>query len=126
MRESKTHTRTIIATSAGEKSTGELVAIEFGSRERSKRAGVTALKCLGCTLVCLFIPGAHFVLVPLGLLLTPVITFFVWRVPTKIVSAKVTCPKCGGTVQVLTMQERYPLFETCATCHREVVVTATP
>jgi len=123
MLESKTHTRVVTATSSEETTTGELLAVEFGSRERWKRAVVTALKCLGCTLVCLFIPGAHFILVPLGLLLTPVVAFIIWRVRTKILSAKVTCPKCGGTVQVLTMQERYPLYETCAACHREVSIT---
>jgi predicted RNA-binding Zn-ribbon protein involved in translation (DUF1610 family) len=123
MLESKTHTRVVTATSSGEHTTGELIAVEFGTRERSKRAMLTALKCLGCTLVCLFIPGAHFILVPLGLLLTPVVTFFVWRVRTKILSAKIACPKCGGTVQVLTMQERYPLYETCSSCHREIAIT---
>jgi hypothetical protein len=123
MLESKTHTRTVSVKSAGETSTGDLVAVEFGSRERSKRAIVTALKCLGVTTVCLFIPGAHFILVPLGLLLTPVISFLAWRVKTKIVSAAIKCPKCGGTVQVLTMQERYPLYETCGSCHREVSIT---
>lgn len=124
MLESKTHERTVVATSAGENSSGELVVVEFGSRERSKRAILTALKSLGVTTVCLFIPGAHFILVPLGLLLTPLFAFLIWRVRTKIVSAKIGCPKCGSPVQVLTMQERYPLYETCGVCHREIAITA--
>jgi hypothetical protein len=123
MTHSTVYTRTVVSKFSETSAPGTLEVIEFGQRDRLKRGAVTALKCLGVTLVCLCIPGAHFVLVPLGLLLTPVIVFIVARIPTKILSSKVSCPKCHALLAVLSTKERYPLYENCSACHREITIT---
>lgn len=83
-----------------------------------------AAKCLALTILCVAIPGAHFILVPLGLLVvTPGMTVYAWRVRTKIVSAKIECPKCNAALNVLTTQEQYPFYENCPSCHRQVTLT---
>ncbi|MEY4668983.1 MAG: hypothetical protein RL518_1682 [Pseudomonadota bacterium] len=118
------HTRTILATSNQSTTNGTMEVLEFSEQGRVKRAWLTALKCLGATALCVLIPGAHFVLVPLGLLVvTPLMTVYTLRVKTKIVSASIDCPACHKPLNVLTSQERYPIYENCSSCHRQVTLT---
>ena len=122
MRTGPIHTRNVI-TSYGESSAqGSLTVKEFSSRERTMRGVRAAGTCLGVTLACVLIPAAHFVLVPLGLLLTPVIVWIMVKVRTQILSAQVTCPQCAVALNVLTTQERFPMYETCSQCRRQIVV----
>ncbi len=122
MTHSTIHTRSVLSTFSEASAPGTVEVIEFSQGDRVKRGVSTALKCLGVTLVCLFIPGAHFILVPLGLLLTPVIVLMVARIPTKILSSNVSCPKCCVPLAILSTKERYPLYENCSTCHREIMI----
>lgn len=118
-------TRTVIATSSGSTTCGAIEVLEFSRQARMKRALVMGAACLGATALCVAIPGAHFVLVPLGLLVvTPLMTLYTFRVKTKIVSARIECPKCHAQLNVLTSQERYPLYENCASCLRQVSITS--
>lgn len=118
------HTRTIIATSNEATTRGTMEVLEFSEQGRVKRAWLMALKCLGATALCVLIPVAHFILVPLGLLVvTPIMTLYTFRVKTKIVCAKITCPACHSPLNVLTSQERYPIYENCSSCHRQIALT---
>ncbi len=118
------HTRTIIA-SANEKTThGTMEVLEFSDQGRVKRAWMMALTCLGATVLCVFIPVAHFFLVPLGILVvTPIMTIYTFRMKTKILSASITCPACNKPLTVLTSQEQYPIYENCSSCHRQITLT---
>lgn len=101
-----------------------MTVLEFSDQARVRRAATMVAKCLGITVLCVFIPGAHFILVPLGLLVvTPLMTFYTFRVKTKIVSATIECPKCHVPLNVLTSQEQYPMYENCSSCHRQIAIT---
>ena len=118
------HTRKILATSNETTTHGTMEVLEFSEQGRVKRAWMMALKCLGATVLCVFIPVAHFFLVPLGLLVvTPIMTIYTFRVKTKILSAKVDCPACHKPLNVLTNQEQYPIYENCSSCHRQIALT---
>lgn len=123
MTHSVIHTRKVIAKFAEDSTEGTLSVIEFGAEDRTKRGVLTTLKCLGVTLIALCIPGAHFVLVPLSLLLSPFIVIAVIRVKTKILSSQIQCPKCKATLQVLSSKENYPLYENCTGCHRAISIS---
>ena len=124
MESGDTREHTIVAKSGDAESSGSLTVVYFSPRQRIIRALKAATKCLCGTTLCVFIPGAHFILVPLGLLIvTPVISLWVYLATTKIVSAAVGCPKCQSPLRVLTTQERYPMYENCALCHRQAIIT---
>jgi hypothetical protein len=123
MHHTTSHVRTIVAMSSESSTHGTMEVLEFSEQGRMKRALTMGAKCLGITALCIFIPGAHFVLVPLGLLVvTPLMTLYTFRVKTKIVSAKIECPKCHAPLNVLTSQEQYPMYENCSSCHRQITV----
>jgi len=117
-------THQIVAHSAGEMSRGTIEALHFGEEVRLMRSLKAAGICVVVACVCLCIPGAHFVLVPTTVLLSPFIIYRVHKQTTKIVTATIECPKCHKQLGVLSSQEKYPLFENCASCHREVRIDA--
>jgi hypothetical protein len=124
MHHTTSHTRAIVATSSGATTQGTLEVLEFSEQGRMKRALIMAAKCLGITALCVAIPGAHFILVPLGLIVvTPLMALYTFRVKTKIVAAKIECPKCHAQLNVLSSQENYPMYENCSSCHRQVSIT---
>jgi hypothetical protein len=118
-----TQSSELIATSGDAESRGTIWVEYFTSGDRFRRATKASVKCLAVTTICGLIPGAHFILVPMGLLIvTPVVTFRAYRVRSTIVSATIDCPKCHAPITVLTTQERYPLYENCASCHRQAII----
>ncbi len=113
-------THHIVARYSEESTKGTIEALHFGEKAKLQRSLKTSLVCLGVAGVCLCIPGAHFVLVPLTLLVSPLIIYKVHSQDTKIIKAEIACPKCHKPLEVLSSQERYPLFENCGECHREI------
>ena len=75
------------------------------------------------TCFMIVLPLLHFILVPLGLLLT--IAVFILSLQTdKIISGGTgTCPSCGGTINFVRRKIKFPYFETCGACSSESQVT---
>jgi hypothetical protein len=84
-----------------------------------EKAIKTGLICFIVAALCIFIPVAHFILVPSGVILTPILALRQFRVTNAIIGASCTCAACGGELTRLSSQERYPLYETCLSCKRE-------
>jgi hypothetical protein len=112
-------TKPLVAISGERRSPGTIEVTSFGKEARLKRAAKTGAICLAITLVCVGIPGAHFILVPSMLLLTPLFVIRTYRVMSLIAKISVNCAVCGGALTSLSSQENYPLYETCLSCHRE-------
>lgn len=99
------------------------VDVKYFSRElRMEKAIKTGVFCLVATALCICIPVAHFILVPSGLILTPILALRQFRVTNAIVGASFTCAACGGQLTRLSSQEKYPLYETCLSCKRENII----
>lgn len=113
-------THHIIARYSDESTHGTIESIHFGEKARMQRSLKTAATCLLIAGGSLCIPIAHFILVPLTLLISPFIIYKVHSQSTKIIRSQLACPKCHKPLAVLSLQERYPLFENCAECHREI------
>jgi hypothetical protein len=84
-----------------------------------------ALRILGIgfllTFVFVFLPIAHFILVPLGLVLTPIIAFKVSKLETVYPNQSLICPKCSQPVQfAFSFSLTLPLDTQCDAC-REVL-----
>jgi hypothetical protein len=98
---------------------GTLEVTEFDSASRARRAGRRGAVCVLAIGVSACIPGAHFVLVPLLLVLSPILIFRAYRVSSAITNMSCACAQCGGALSSVSTTERYPLYETCVACHRE-------
>lgn len=104
---------------------GTIEVTEFDSATRVRRAGRRGIVCLLAICVGACIPGAHFVLVPLLLVLSPFLVFRAYKVCSEITGMSCTCAQCGGALSSVSTTERYPLYETCVVCHRENRITLT-
>ncbi len=97
---------------------------ELGPHERTRRAIMGLLAWWGAMVVCVFIPIAHFVLVP-GCFIMGLVTF-ARRIThgTVIASARATCPDCGAE-QALDMKGPFHGLTdiVCRKCQRSLTVT---
>lgn len=112
-------TKSVVAVSGERRSPGTIDVTSFSKEARFKRAAKTGGICLAIALVCVGIPGAHFILVPSMLLVTPFFVLRTYRVMSLIANVKANCAVCGGTLTSLSSKENYPLYETCLSCQRE-------
>ncbi|NOY71866.1 MAG: hypothetical protein GXP14_05735 [Gammaproteobacteria bacterium] len=96
----------------------------FSSTDRVGRA----LKILGiCWLIAgvtVFIPLAHFVLVPGFFIAGPVMAIMRYKVDKAAEKVAVQCPECGQNVEIqMEAQDWPPLYTYCPECNTSVQLT---
>lgn len=94
----------------------------FSSAERLRRATVRALAALVVTGVTVAIPLVHFISVPIGLIVTVIITAKAFGQESVIEGGEARCPYCGAAISLVRRPERYPFLERCGECSREATV----
>ena len=105
-----------------ERSAGTIEVTEFDSKERTRRAVKRGVICLVSIAIGVCVPGVHFVLVPLSPLLLMGTLFLIMRAyndASAITGMTIVCAQCQGSLSAISTRERYPLYETCTSCHRE-------
>jgi len=103
----------------GKPTRGTVTIHAFDREQRVRRAFVGLGKWWGVALLCVFIPVAHFVLVPSFL------AYGLWQFFQRLGTAELatdargTCPDCGAE-QLLDLAPRWraPQPVTCRQCHR--------
>lgn len=101
----------------------EIEIHELDPAMRSKRALKVAGIGFGITLFCVLIPGLHFILVPAGLIATPIVAWITYGKTALVQTTGIPCPSCGKEFRLATQPPRFPLRETCEHCHQEVTLT---
>ena len=118
MSENQTETITIKGNeSAG--NSAELYTRSFTSGERMARAGKMLAICWTLALITLFIPIAHFFLVPTFLIAGPVTAYLKYRVETVMEKAHGVCPECSKAVDIaLDPLDKLPKHTYCPDCNK--------
>ncbi len=100
-------------------SVAELHSRTFSNGERMVRAGKILAICWGLALITLFIPIAHFFLVPTFLIAGPVMAFMKYKVETVLEKAHGVCPECSQTVDIeLDPGDKLPKRTYCPACNK--------
>ncbi len=122
----ESRTEQFVLTGYGDSTTaGEATVVHFDRAERVARAGKGLAMAWGAALASVFIPVAHFLLVP-GFLLTG-LAVFVKRTRRRAVvdTVRGSCPDCRHEQAFDTSSVWHlPMHLTCANCHR--LLTASP
>lgn len=109
---------------SGTPSRGTVTLTTFDDRARLRRAGKALGVCWACAVGCIFIPVAHFFLVP-GLFLFGILQFF-QRIGTRErgTGARGACPDCG-VEQAFDLPQRWkvPQQVVCRHCQRGLKLT---
>ena len=73
-----------------------------------------------------FIPIAHFILVPLFFLAGPIAAVSAYSIERRIRKSLVVCPKCQKQSPVPEMKERWPVNDSCSHCRTQIVIDVAP
>jgi hypothetical protein len=119
---SGTSTYRALLCSFGKESVGSVTIKHLQPKERKKRMIKAAICCLGAAAITLFIPVAHFILVPSLLLSAPIVAWIAYRPTALLLSGEGKCPMCEAPMRLTQGKGASVLFETCAACHRPVEV----
>lgn len=89
---------------------------ELSLAERVKRGAVRFGATLLVAFGCVFVPLAHFILVPLALLASPVMAYLAMRRSVIILADSVKCPKCFETTEIEAGSVGWPVSMHCSKC----------
>jgi hypothetical protein len=78
--------------------------------------------CWAGALVTLFIPIAHFVLVPACLLAGPAVAWHRYQQASVVLGGTGTCPACQSDLEIVRSADRWPLEELCTQCQQQVTI----
>lgn len=86
----------LVTARSGEQNFQALQIQEWSDQDRYRRAVKSAAIGLGIAIASLFIPVAHFVLVPAALIGTPFVARFFYHQRSQIPEQKILCPHCAA------------------------------
>lgn len=98
----------------------DLSAHVFSQQERMKRALTRLFTFLGLAIVSVLIPVAHFVLVPLFLMLAPFLTVKTYKEEVVLDACTLECPECRQVTQISKSSGQWPLHNTCSHCRNRI------
>jgi len=109
-----------------EETHGSITIDHFSPPQRAANALRMGAKSLIATGLCVFIPVAHFFLVPAGLVVTVILIILTYRRTSKITEFTGSCPACGAAIELSTTSgDKWPIYEYCAKCSREITLHIT-
>jgi hypothetical protein len=107
----------------GNKTSGNANIQHWEQKERMRRA----MRALGITwgamIVSVFIPLAHFILVPALLIAGPIVANWVYKQQDMIMGGEAICPQCGKPFHIIRTTLKWPLNDTCSECHENVTIS---
>lgn len=96
---------------------GVLHYLRFNSTDRWLRALKVLLLFWLIAGITVFVPIAHFILVPSFFLAGPIMAFFTYRLDMAAKNAQVECPKCLQRVTItIEPKKRPPMYVYCPLC----------
>jgi hypothetical protein len=106
----------------GRESFGEVRVQRWSSRDRAVRAAKVWAACWALAVVSVFVPAAHFILVPAFLAAGPIAGYFTARTRSSVLGGRAPCPACGEVLLVAGGREEWPLDDVCGACRVQVVI----
>lgn len=105
-----------------QKSSCEVLLVQWDAKDRLKRASVTWLGCWVAAFFAIFLPGLHFVLVPTLLLLGPIASSLVFNQKEWVTGGQGSCPLCQSKFEISRGRAHWPLNDLCSNCGEEIRV----
>lgn len=94
----------------------------FSTSERSKRALKTLAIFWGAAIFSVFLPIAHFVLVPGFLIAGIALPFHIYGAKSIVLGGEGNCPRCNAPFVIQKSSDTWPLSDTCGECFLAVKI----
>jgi hypothetical protein len=101
---------------------GKVRVESWDKSERTKRAIKTWAGGWGLAVASVFLPGAHFILVPTFLIATPFVAYFVSKQNSVILGGESVCPYCDKPFKIEKGPQKWPLEDVCTFCQNHVII----
>jgi hypothetical protein len=99
---------------------GEITLVNNSPSERLAKALKIFFYSILATVISIFIPILHFVLVPLFLLISIAIPLFIYYKKSYIKGGTGTCPNCYADIKIKPTSNNFPIHEICTGCNQYV------
>ncbi len=101
----------------GNAAEGQLFLTGYTAADRTRRAVIALVACLLGAGVAVFIPIAHFFLVPALLIAGPVLFYTRYRQAEALERVEGVCPRCGQSVTIaMESNDKLPKWTYCPAC----------
>ena len=100
----------------------EVAIIHLTKWERIVQALKILLLCWGIALLCVLIPGLHFILVPGGIILGIILFFKKIKLQEVLIQGPLICPECNLEFQAESTAFNWPKHEVCLHCGVEILL----
>jgi len=119
--ESVSSINVVVKTWDGRSSKKGNVSVESWEKpERLRRAIKTLGLGWGLAFISIFLPGAHFFLVPGFFVGGPVAAYLVSRQRSVVLGGEGICPNCGAKLIIVRGPVQWPLEDVCTQCQNHV------
>lgn len=112
----------IVRSSDGKTKPGKIYIRTWNEKQRLERS----LKILGVgwgmAVISIFIPLAHFILVPGFLIGAPIAAFRAHRQKSGVLGGESICPNCGEVLPLVYGANIWPLQDLCSHCQTSVTI----
>jgi len=109
----------------GKQASGKVFLKTWSARERKIRAFKNLFGLWGLCLIALFIPVAHFILVPALFLAAPLAAIIALRQRSRLLGGYTACPACGEEFEIICVSNSFPFHDTCKACSSAVRIEST-
>jgi hypothetical protein len=105
---------------------GTITKVEFDKKERTQNAIKTFGILIALTFCAIFVPIAHFFLVPVLLIASFVIALDKLNEAARSEGGSGECPRCHQPVKIVPSKFSERLTDTCGACHEDVEINVAP
>ena len=120
--DNKIEKQVIVKTRDGKSSSGKVIVQRWSRKGRVRRS----LKILGfiwiLAVLSVFLPIAHFILVPVFFIAGPIVAHFIYKQESAVVGGESLCPNCGKQLPIVSGPNKWPLEDLCSNCQTHVLV----
>jgi hypothetical protein len=121
----KSEVEVSVRTRNNKKSMGRVQIEKWSQPIRLRRA----LKALGISwllaLISVFLPGAHFILVPSFFIGGPFVAYYYYKQESMVLGGKGICPNCSKPLEIVRMPAKWPQEDLCSACQTHVIIEPT-
>jgi hypothetical protein len=114
----------VLSSNLDQKSTALLDVKHLSPADRFQRAAKRSGLLFLAAVFSVFIPAAHFILVPTFLGLSIYSIFSMMRKHFSIIEGEITCPQCAKKITPTAASFNWPLHLTCEGCQMQIRVTS--
>ena len=123
MTELKNNSQTVILISSdGKRGIAIIEILKLNKFQRILRSVWRGILLLTLSALSIAIPMLHFILVPIGLLITLVVSYSAFQVKEILVSGSGQCPSCNNNITIHQRNYKLPFSDVCEHCGRQLTI----